>query len=248
MALRSTHPAKLNAVGVLNEERGLFRPPLLFGCAFLVKIDTGPSKMIWLNAMRDCAKQRPLILNEEESFARAVALGVIVKRPPSAWHFLLPGMFLFDFLRRSSETRRYSELFLFPRRLALDGAFDLLNGEDRKKVFSQAEEGIKRWLITLKLDSERLLRAHMSQVALLVDHYTRLLQAEAGSYHGLIRQVYSDREHYETFLGQLSAAEQEVDQAVAAFHGGTEAIWHRLQAEQAQVEALRKKEILQCFD
>src|SRR5512139_3046425 len=123
--------------------------------------------------MRDDTKLKALILNEEESFARAVALGVIVKRPPSAWHFLLPGMFLFDFLRRSGETRRYSDLFLFPRRLALDGAFDLLHGEEREKVFLKAEEEVRGWLITLKLDSERLLRAHMSQVTLLVDHYIR---------------------------------------------------------------------------
>ena len=198
--------------------------------------------------MRNDTKLKALILNEEESFARAVALGVIVKRPPSAWHFLLPGMFLFDFLRRSSETRRYSDLFLFPRRLALDGAFDLLHGEERDKVFLKAEEEIGGWLITLKLHSERLLRAHMSQVTLLVDHYTRLLRTEAGSYDGLIRQAYPTRGHYETFLTELIAAEREVDQAVAAFHGGSDAIRQRLEAEQNQVEALRKKEIQRSFE
>ena len=198
--------------------------------------------------MRNDTKLKALILNEEESFARAVALGVIVKRPSSAWHFLLPGMFLFDFLRRSSETRRYSDLFLFPRRLALDGAFDLLKGEEREKVFLKAEEEIGGWLITLKLHSERLLRAHMSQVTLLVDHYTRLLRTEAGSYDGLIRQAYPTRGHYETFLTELSAAEREVDQAVTAYHGGNETIRQRLQAEQAQVEALRKKEIQRSFE
>jgi len=198
--------------------------------------------------MKDCSKQKALILEEEESFARAVALGVIVKRPPSAWHFIIPGMFLFDFLRRSSETRRYSDLFLFPRRLALDGAFDLLNGKDREKVFLKAEEEIRGWLITLKLDYGRLIRAHMGQVALLVDHYTRLLRTEKGSYEGLIRQAYPTRGHYETFLTELSAAEREVDQAVTAYHGGNETIRQRLQAEQAQVEALRKKEILRSFE
>jgi len=43
--------------------------------------------------MKDYNKNKALILDGEESFARAVALGIIVKRPPSAWHFLLPGMF-----------------------------------------------------------------------------------------------------------------------------------------------------------
>ena len=197
--------------------------------------------------MKDCSKQKALILDEEESFARAVALGVIVKRPPSAWHFIIPGMFLFDFLRRSSETRRYSDLFLFPRKLALDGAFNLLNGEERERVFLKAEEEIRGWLSTLKLDSERLLRAHMGQVTILVDHYTRLLRTEKGSYEGLIRQAYPTREHYETFLRELTAAEREVDQAVAAFHGGSDAIRQRLEAEQNQVEALRKKEVQRIF-
>jgi hypothetical protein len=197
--------------------------------------------------MRDYDKKKALVLDGEESFARAVALGVIVKRPLSAWHFLLPGMFLFDFLRRSSETKRYSELFLFPRKLALDGALDLLHGEDRRRLFSQIEEGIKQWLISLKLHSDRLLRAHMGEITLLVDHYTRLLRAEEESYHGLIQQAYPTREHYETFLIELSAAEREVDQAVAELHSGSAAIWQRLQAEQIQVEELRKKEINLIF-
>jgi hypothetical protein len=197
--------------------------------------------------MRDYDEKKALVLEGEESFARAVALGVIVKRPLSAWHFLLPGMFLFDFLRRSSETKRYSELFLFPRKLAINGALNLLQGEERKRVYSQIEAGIKQWLISLKLYSERLLRAHMGMITLVVDHYIKLLRTEERSYHGLIQQAYSTREHYETFLTELSTAEREVDQAVAEFHGGSAAIWQRLKAEQVQVEELRKKEIKLIF-
>jgi hypothetical protein len=193
--------------------------------------------------MRNDEKKKALVLDGEESFARAVALGVIVKRPLSAWHFLLPGMFLFDFLRRSGETKRYSELFLFPRKLALDGALDLLQGEERRRVCSQIEERIKQWLVSLKLYSDRLLRTHMGVITLLLDHYIKLLRAEEGSYHGLILEAYPTREHYETFLTELNAAEGEVDEAVAEFHGGSDAIWERLQAEQAQVEELRRKEI-----
>jgi len=57
----------------------------------------------------------------------------------------------------------------------------------------------------------------MGEITLLVDHYTRLLRTEEENYHGLIQQAYSTREHYETFLNELSAAEREVDQAVAEF-------------------------------
>jgi hypothetical protein len=192
-------------------------------------------------------KKHKVILEAEESFARAVALGVHVKRPLSAWHFILPGMFIFDFLRRSSETRRYSTLFVFPRKLALDGALDMIKGEDRKKILSQIEEQIKQWLSSLNLYSERLHRKHMDEIDLLVDHYSKLLHAEGNHYPGLVKYAYPARESYEAYLHRLSAAEQEVDHAIAEIRGETEEIWERLRAEQIQVTELRTKEVNQIF-
>jgi hypothetical protein len=197
--------------------------------------------------MKDYNKNKALILDSEESFARAVALGVIVKRPLSPWHFLLPGMFLFDFLRRSSETRRYSDLFLFPRKLALNGALGILKGEDRKKILSQIEDNVKRWLVSLNLYSERLQRKHMDVIDLLMDHYSRLLHAEGNEYPDLIRYAYPARESYETYLHRLSAAEQEVDHAIIEIRGETMEIMERLRMEQVQVAELRTKEVNRVF-
>jgi hypothetical protein len=198
--------------------------------------------------MSDYKKKKAMVLDGEESFARAVALGVIVKRPLSAWHFLLPGMFLFDFLRRSSETRRYSDLFLFPRKLALNGALNVLNGQDRKEILSQIEDNTKRWLVSLNLYSERLYRKQINVIDLLVDHYSRLLYAEGDNYPGLIKNAYQARESYEAYLHRLSTAEQEVDQAIADIHGNAENIWDRLRAEARQVAELREKEADRIFD
>jgi signal transduction histidine kinase len=192
-------------------------------------------------------KNYNIVLNSEESFARAVGLGVHVKRPLTTWHFLLPGMFIFDFLRRSSETRRYSNLFLFPRKLALDGALDILNGEDRKNILSRIEEEIRLWLTSLKLYSERLLRRHTEEIDLLIDHYYKLLHAEGNNYHTLVKNAYKTREHYEAYLHQLAAAEQEVDQAIGEIHGEAGDIWEWLQAEQTQVMELRTKEDNRIF-
>jgi hypothetical protein len=197
--------------------------------------------------MRDYNKNRALVLDGEESFARAVALGVLVKRPLSAWHFLLPGMFLFDFLRRSSETRRYSDLFLFPRKLALKGVLDILNGEDRNEILSQIEDNVKRWLVSVNLYSERLQRKHMDVIDLLMDHYSRLLHAEGNDYPDLIRYAYPARESYETYLHRLSAAEQEVDQAIVEIRGETKEIMERLRMERVQVSELRTKEVNRIF-
>jgi len=188
-----------------------------------------------------------IILEAEESFARAVALGVVVKKPLTPWHFIIPGMFIFDFLRRNSETRRYSELFLFPRRSALHGTLDVLKGDDRKQVLSRVEEDIRQWLMSLKLYSERLLRGHMEQIHLLIDHYIKLFQVEGNSYPELVRNAYKTQDQFMGYLQRLVAAEQEVDAAVAEIHGKTPEIWERLRAEQVQVEALRKKEAEHIF-
>lgn len=192
-------------------------------------------------------KNYNIVLNTEEAFARAVALGIYIKRPLTTWHFILPGMFIFDFLRRSSETRRYSTLFVFPRKLALDGALDIIKGEDRKKILSQVEEEMKQWLSSLNLYSDKLHRKHMDEIDLLVDHYSKLLHAEGNNYPGLVKYAYPTRESYEAYLHRLSAVEQEVDHAIAEIRGETEEIWERLRSEQIQVMELRTKEVNQIF-
>jgi len=197
--------------------------------------------------MRDYNKEKALVLDGEESFARAVALGVTVKRPLSAWHFLLPGMFIFDFFRRTNEIKRYSDLFLFPRKLALNGALEIIQGEDRESILSGAEEQMKAWLLSLKLDSDRLLQGHMEEIHLLIDHYSKLLRAEGNHYTVLIKDAYKTREQYETYLQQLTTKEQEVDQAIADLHGNAEHIWERLKAEALQVAELREKETNRIF-
>ena len=192
-------------------------------------------------------RKQKVILEAEESFARVVALGVHVKRPLSAWHYILPGMFILDFLRRSGETRRYSTIFVFPRKLALNGALDIIQGENRKEILSQIEEKMKQWLSSLNLYSERLHRKYMDIIDLLVDHYSKLLHAEGKSYRALVNHAYGTRAQYEVYLKQLSAAEQDADLALAEIRGGTEEIGERRRAEQIQVMELRAKEVNQIF-
>lgn len=187
-------------------------------------------------------KKYDSIITEEETFARAVALGVIVKRPLTAWHYLIPGMFIFDFLRRSSEMRRYSKHFLFPRKLALDAAQDICSGKEREGKLSQIREEINAWLSSLKLFSQDLQRSQMEAVNILIDHYCKLLNAEGDSYYSLMRNAYNNRKDYEIYLSLLTSAEKEVDRAIAEKLGETDALRERLLAEQQQVEKLRKKD------
>jgi len=188
-------------------------------------------------------KKYDIILSAEDAFARAVALGVLVKRPLTVWHYLIPGMFIIDFLKRSSEMRKYSKHFLFPRKLAIDAAQDINNGEDKDKRLSRVEEEIKEWLNSLELFSQSLNQSQMEVVNVLIDHYCKLLNAEGDSFHSLIKNAWNSRENYEAYLCRLASVEKEVDQAIGEELGETEVLRERLLAEQQQVEKLRKKDL-----
>jgi hypothetical protein len=188
-----------------------------------------------------------LILSAEDSFARAVALGIWIQRPLTAWHYLLPGMFLWDIIKRRMAIQQYSALFLFPRKLALDAARQMIEGDDRNGLLSRTENKIQEWLFVQKAYSPRILSGHMEQIRILLDHYSRLLQAEGESYSRLIRNTFGTREKYEGYLTRVAAAEGEVDQGLAEIQGGTAESWDRLRAEQMQVAHLRKKEVDRIF-
>jgi hypothetical protein len=155
-----------------------------------------------------------MILSAEEALARQVALGVIVTNPLSVWHYLIPFMFIFDFLRRGSIMRRYARLFMFPRKLAMDAARDIIEGEDQRERLSWVEEEIKVWLETLDLYSQSLEAAHMKVAKVLIDHYTKLLQTEGDTYNDLVKNAYMSQSNYQAHLSQLKALEQEVDRAI----------------------------------
>jgi hypothetical protein len=196
---------------------------------------------------RERQKNYQMILSAEESFAQGVALGMWVQRPLTAWHYLLPGMFVWDILRRRMAVQQYSSLFLFPRKLALDAALGMTGSEGREGVLSVAGNKIQEWLSIKRVDSPSILRGHMNQIGILLDHYSRLLQADGENYLALIRNTYGTRRNYEGYLERLSAAEGGVDRGLAEIQGGTAESWDRLRAEQAQVAQLRKKEVDRIF-
>ena len=188
-----------------------------------------------------------MILAAEEAFARQVALGVIVTMPQSAFHYMIPFMFIFDFLKRSVTVRHYTRHFLVPRRLALDAAKYILEGYDRTKRLSEIEPQIKAWLNGLKLYSPAVQEKQMDVIHLLVEHYMKLLRVNGDTYNALIRNGYDNRQNYEAHLSQLTAQEEGLDRAILEELGQNEKLRQKLRAEREQVKRLSGKRIDQIF-
>jgi hypothetical protein len=185
-----------------------------------------------------------LILSAEEQFAREVTLGAIVARPPSAWFYLIPGMFIIDYLRRGSAIRKYTQHFMFPRKLAVDAARAVSQGEDEASVRSHVEKDTAAWLSALNLHSEELLKAHLAFIDVLIEHYSALLNAEGDSYYILVGAAYQNRENYQSFLEEISAAENEVDRQLIERLGDNERIKDKILIEQQQI-ANRRNNLLE---
>lgn len=188
-----------------------------------------------------------IIIDAEQQFAREVALRVIYLRPPSAWYYLIPGMFILDFLRRGSIIRKYTETFMFPRKLALNAARSLSEDQSRSTIDSHLESEIRNWLIAHRLESPDLVLAQKETVGLLIDHYAKLLQAEGENSDDLIQNAYSTRENFEAHMQQIAAAENKVDQAILARVGENPAVKEKLQLEAQQVEIRRRKILEDIF-
>jgi hypothetical protein len=188
-----------------------------------------------------------MILMTEEKLAREVTLGVIVTRPLTVWHYIIPGMFIIDFLRRGSALRKYTEHFMFPRKMAIDAAQALAQGEDEAAVFTHIENETRSWLSALDLFTPGLLDAQLAVIKLLVDHYARLLKADGVSVYALIKAAYESRDRFQKHIDELTTAEAEVDRELIAKLGETEKLKEKISAEQKQLEERRRKILEEVF-
>ena len=188
-----------------------------------------------------------IIVNAEQQFAREVTLGVIVTRPLTAWHYLIPGFFIIDFLRRGSAIRQYTKHFMFPRILALDVAAAKSQAPTEDPKGSDSADKVRRWLESLNLHSPELLRAHMALIDVLAAHYLKLLNAEGDSINHLIEHAYPDRDRFKQFVKAITTVENEVDRQITERLGGNERVQDKILAEQQQIAKRRQKILNEVF-
>ena len=151
-----------------------------------------------------------MILMAEEKLAREVTLGVIVTRPLTVWHYMIPGMFIIDFLRRGSALKKYTEHFMFPRKRAVDAAQALAQGQSEADVSEHIENDTRAWLSSLDLYTPGLLQAQVAAIHLLCDHYGKLLKEDGYSVYALIKAAYQTAENLQAFFDTVNEYNEKV--------------------------------------
>ncbi len=188
-----------------------------------------------------------IIVEAEQQFAREVTLGVIVTRPLTAWHYIIPGFFIIDFLRRGSAIRQYTKHFMFPRKLALAAAVDQIQGEDQESIHANLADQTRIWLESLRLYTPDLVKAHLELIEILTGHYLKLLSADGDTFDILLESAYQSSDNFGQFVASVTAAENKVDRQVIEQLGGDEKVKEKIQAEQEQIANRRQKILENLF-
>ncbi len=156
------------------------------------------------------------ILGQEKSLARTVANAVIGQNPVAVWDVLIPVVFLFSFLKYKRTRETFALNFLFTKKLALEGAFDMIkNGKNKEEAMAGIKDKTSHLLASDKkgIYSVKIRQKQMREIDLLIDHYHKLLNAEGKAFLSLVKNGYGSRENYAAFLKQLEQAEREVNRA-----------------------------------
>jgi hypothetical protein len=158
------------------------------------------------------------ILAQEKALAKSVASVVIGQNPVTAWDVLIPIFFVFNVLKFKRAREIFTLNFLFTKKLALQGAFDMVKkGQSREDVLGQIRDQTSQILASDKkgIYSIKIRQKQMREMELLLDHYFRLLNAEGKDYRSMVRHAYRTRQDFAAFVKELEGIEKEVNRAAS---------------------------------
>jgi hypothetical protein len=188
------------------------------------------------------------ILAHEQALAKTVALKLRAQRPQATWQLFVPFRFIAEFFSAKRDMQAFAEGFTFVRKIALDSARWMAGSEELQERTADMEIGIRKWLTSRDAYSDEMLEAQVSIAGLLLEHYSRLLEAEGDSYPALLRNAYQGRPAvHELWLRKLTEAENKADRALVSILGGDEELATEMQQKQAALYDLRTREIREVF-
>ena len=191
------------------------------------------------------------IYNYERLIGNSVAMRVIRSKPIGVWEFLIPIVFILHFMRNKQSRELFIQNYMFTKRLALNGAFKMLQKKlGREDVISRIADKTRALLTapeTKGIYSETIRQQQMIEIDLLVDHYCTLLSSEGQDYDALLRTAYGSRKNYCIFHARLKSAEKKVSDAARQTLGAKADVDKLLRIEKI-TEEIRLSRINKIFE
>ena len=195
-------------------------------------------------------KKYNLIYNYERFIGTSVALRVVQSKPIGVWEFLIPIVFILNFMRNKQSREVFIQNYMFTKRHALDAALKKIKKGFRREDVLSGIENKTRTLLTAHetqgIYSETIRQQQLNEIDLLLDHYSKLLGAEGDDYDALTRDAYGNRQSYLSFHEQLKTAEKKVSDAARQTLGAKADMSTLLRIEKA-TEEIRQAQIDKIF-
>ena len=158
--------------------------------------------------MSEKNKKSAIILEQEEQFAIALASQVINKPQLSLWMILIPIFFVFyfnDLNKYKKGCRQFADNYLIDKKRALNEAVEVVNTGREPDIRTLAELP----------DMNSTAREKQADIlAVLLEHYTIILNSDGEDFASLIRAAYGSLTNYLLFLNRLNQAEKEVNKTL----------------------------------
>jgi hypothetical protein len=126
---------------------------------------------------------------------------------------MIPVIFILNYAKMKQSREVFIQNQMFTKKMALDAALDMQKKDASKEtVMTQIQTKTKELVSSVPggIYSDDIRRQQLKEIDLLVDHYTRLLNAAGKDYASLVTHAYQTATDYSSFLEALKSAENEV--------------------------------------
>jgi hypothetical protein len=161
----------------------------------------------------DYYKKHKIISERERSMAQGVAVSLIRPKPLTVWEIMIPVIFILNYVKLKHSREIFVQNQMFTKKMALDAALDMLKKDaSKERVMEQIRAKTEELVSSVPggIYSDDIRRQQLIEIDLLIDHYSRLLNAVGQDYAALVTHVYQTADSYASFLEALGTAEKDV--------------------------------------
>ena len=145
--------------------------------------------------------------------AQGVAFSLIRPKTLTVWEIMIPVIFILNYAKLKQSREIFIQNQMFTKKMALDAALDMKKKDTSKEtVMAQIQTKTKELVSSVPggIYSDDIRRQQLKEIDLLVDHFTRLLNAAGKDYASLVIHAYQTAADYSSFLEALKSTENEV--------------------------------------
>ena len=161
----------------------------------------------------DYYKKYKIITERERSMAQGLAGSLIRPKPLTVWEIMIPVIFILNYVKLKQSREIFVQNQMFTKKMALDAALEMKKKDKPKTaVVAQIQAKTEELLTTVPggIYSDDIRQQQLKEIDLLIDHYSKLLNADGRDYAALVTAAYPSAAEYSSFFNQLKIAESDV--------------------------------------